>query len=181
MKGAPEIISPTEIRFERLLPGTIEKVWAYLTESKKRGEWLASGPMELRIGGKISLRFKHSELSPHRAPPPERFRKMDEEGHHAEEAITALEPPRRLAFTWGGSSEGASEVVFDLAPRDGGKVLLTLTHRNLPTETERTGTAGGWHCHLTILVEKLEGRTPPAFWDVFREIDAEYADGIPRS
>jgi len=44
----------------------------------------------------------------------------------------------------------------------------------------RAGTAGGWHCHLTILVEKLEGRTPPAFWDVFRKIDAEYADGIPR-
>jgi uncharacterized protein YndB with AHSA1/START domain len=105
---------------------------------------------------------------------------MDEEGHRAEETITAFDPPRRLAFTWGGSSEGASEVVFELAPGDGGKVLLTLTHRKLPNETERTGTAGGWHCHLTILVEKLEGRTPPAFWDVFRKIDAEYADGIPR-
>ena len=45
---------------------------------------------------------------------------------------------------------------------------------------ERIGTAGGWHCHLTILVEKREGRTPPAFWDVFRKIDAEYASGIPR-
>jgi uncharacterized protein YndB with AHSA1/START domain len=180
MKGIPEIVSPTEIRFERLLPGPIEKVWAYLTDSKKRGEWLASGPMELRVGGKASLRFKHSELSPRQAPPPERFRKMDEEGHHAEETITAVDAPRRLAFTWGSASDGASEVVFELAPRDGGKVLLTLTHRKLPNEAERTGTAGGWHCHLTMLVEKLEGRTPPAFWDVFREIDAEYADGIPR-
>ena len=180
MKGIPEIVSPSEIRFERLLPGPIEKVWAYLTESKKRGEWLASGPMDLRVGGKVSLRFKHSELSPHQAPPPERFRQMDAEGHHAEETITALDPPRQLAFTWGGPSEGASEVVFELTPKTDGKVLLTLTHRRLPTEAERNGTAGGWHCHLTILVEKLEGRTPPAFWDVFRRIDAEYAKGIPR-
>ena len=70
--------------------------------------------------------------------------------------------------------------MFELAPK-GDKVLLTLTHRKLPTEAERTGTAGGWHCHLTILVEKLEGRTPPAFWDIFRKIDAEYANGIPRA
>jgi len=33
------------IRFQRLLPGPIERVWAFLTESDKRGRWLASGPM----------------------------------------------------------------------------------------------------------------------------------------
>jgi uncharacterized protein YndB with AHSA1/START domain len=175
MKGYPTVVSPSEIRFERLLPGPIEMVWAFLTDAKKRGEWLASGPMEPRVGGKVSLRFKHSELSPNQAPPPEKYAKMDAEGHHAEETVTVFEPPHRLAFTWGGSSE----VMFELAPKDG-KVLLTLTHRKLPTEAERNGTASGWHCHLTILAEKLEGRTPPAFWDVFRKIDAEYANGIPR-
>lgn len=176
MKGYPEVLSPTEIRFQRLLPGPIEIVWAYLTDARKRGEWLASGPMEPRVGGKVSLRFKHSELSPNKAPPPEKYRKMDEEGHRAEETVTVFEPPHLLAFTWGGSSE----VTFELAPRDGGEVLLTLTHRKLPNDAERVGTAGGWHCHLTILAEKLESRTPPAFWDIFRRIDAEYAKGIPR-
>jgi len=175
MKGYPTVVSPSEIRFERLLPGPIETVWAFLTDSRKRGEWLASGPMEPRVGGKVSLRFKHSQLSPNQAPPPEKYAKMDAEGHHAEETVTVFDPPHRLAFTWG----GASEVTFELAPKDG-KVLLTLTHRALPTEAERNGTAGGWHCHLAILAEKLEGRTPPAFWDVFRKITAEYANGIPR-
>ena len=33
------------VRFERLLPGPIERVWAYLTESDKRSLWLASGAM----------------------------------------------------------------------------------------------------------------------------------------
>ena len=44
MKDYPSVLSPTEIRFERLLPGPIENVWSYLTDAKKRGEWLASGP-----------------------------------------------------------------------------------------------------------------------------------------
>jgi len=174
MKDYPSVLSPSEIRFERLLPGPIEKVWSYLTDARKRGEWLAGGPMEPRVGGKVSLRFKHSELSPNQAPPPDKYAEMDAKGHHAEETITAFDPPRRLAFTWGGTSE----VTFELAPRDG-KVLLTLTHRKLPNAAERDGNAAGWHCHLTILVEKLEGRTPPAFWDVFRRIEAEYANGIP--
>jgi uncharacterized protein YndB with AHSA1/START domain len=177
MKDYPDVLSPSEIRFQRLLPGPIETVWSYLTDARKRGEWLAGGPMEPRVGGKVALRFKHSELSPHQAPPPETYRKMDEEGHQADETVTVVEPPHRLAFTWGGTSE----VTFELSPQEGGKVLLTLTHRRLPNDAERAGTAGGWHCHLFILAEKLEGRTPPAFWDVFRKTDAEYASGIPRA
>ena len=51
MKGYPEVLSPSEIRFQRLLPGPIETVWSYLTDARKRGEWLASGPMDLRVGG----------------------------------------------------------------------------------------------------------------------------------
>ena len=118
---------------------------AYLTDSKKRGEWLASGPMEPRVGGKVSLRFKHSDLSPNQAPPPEKYAKMDAEGHHAEETVTEFDPPRRLAFTWGGD---VGSRVRAGAAKDG-KVLLTLTHRKLPTEAERNGNAAGWHCHLT--------------------------------
>ena len=29
------------LRFERLLPGPIERVWAYLTESEMRAKWLS--------------------------------------------------------------------------------------------------------------------------------------------
>ena len=60
------------------------------------------------------------------------------EGHHAEETITELDPPRRLAFTWGGRGVGGG--VRAGRAKDG-KVLLTLTHRKLPTEAERIGTA----------------------------------------
>jgi uncharacterized protein YndB with AHSA1/START domain len=169
------VISPTEIRFERLLPGPIETVWAFHTDSQKRGERLASGRMDLRVGGKMELRFEQSDLSPNKAPPPERFRQTDATGHRSEETITEIEAPRHLAFTWGNS-----EVVFDLAPREG-KVLLVLTHRKLANRTDTAGFAGGWHCHLAILADKAHGHVPPAFWDVFRQFDGEYDRRIPRS
>ncbi|SJZ71315.1 Activator of Hsp90 ATPase homolog 1-like protein [Enhydrobacter aerosaccus] len=175
MNDFATLLSPTEIRFERLLPGPIETVWAFLTDSNKRGEWFASGPMELKVGGKVELFFKHSDLSPHNAAPPQKFEKMDTEGHRAELRITEIVAPRRLAFTW----DDGSEVVFDLAPR-GDKVLLTLTHCRIPRREDMVGTAGGWHCHLAILVDKAHGRMPPAFWDVFRKYDGEYDRRIPQ-
>ena len=47
-----EIIDRQTVRFERLLPGPIERVWAYLTESEKRRKWLASGDT-IRESGRI--------------------------------------------------------------------------------------------------------------------------------
>ena len=42
-----ELIEPTTLKIERLLPGPIERVWSYLTESDLRRQWLASGRMEM--------------------------------------------------------------------------------------------------------------------------------------
>ena len=44
------VTEPRTIRMERLLPGPIERVWDYLTDSAKRGKWFAAGKMELRVG-----------------------------------------------------------------------------------------------------------------------------------
>jgi len=169
------VLSPTEVRFQRLLPGPIETVWAFLTDAKKRGEWFASGPMEPRVGGKVTLRFKHSDLSPHKATPPDRFKEMDAKGHEWLGTITEWDPPRRLAFT----CQPASEVLFELEPQ-GDKVLLTLIHRKLSGRDEMVGVSGGWHTHLAVLVDKAYGRVPPAFWDLWRSIDGQYDKRIAR-
>ncbi len=44
-------IAPDAIRLERLLPGPIERVWAFLTESDKRARWLAAGDVEALLAG----------------------------------------------------------------------------------------------------------------------------------
>jgi len=45
-----QFTGPAEIRLVRTLPGPIERVWEYLTDSEKRSRWFAGGPMEQRVG-----------------------------------------------------------------------------------------------------------------------------------
>lgn len=162
------VTGPGTVRFERLLPGPIERVWAYLTEPEKRAKWLAGGPMELKAGGKVELRFHHADLSAEKTPP-EKYRKV-EGGVTAHGHVTRCEPPRVLAITWG---DDTSEVVFELTPK-GRNVLLVLTHRRLPSREEMQSVGGGWHSHLGILEDVLGEREPRPFWTNHTRNAAEY-------
>jgi len=166
------VTEPGTIRFERVLPGPIERVWAYLTEPEKRGKWFASGPMELRAGGRVELHFRHADLSPHAEPAPDRY-KQYEGGHTSYGRITCCEPPRLLSFMWGEEVGDDSEVTFELSPR-GKDVLLVLTHRRLGDRAIMVSVAGGWHTHLGILVDHLNGREPRPFWSTHARFEAEY-------
>src|SRR4030095_10901952 len=84
------VVAPATIRFERVLPGPIERVWAYLTESEKRGKWFAPGQMELREGGRVELFFRHADLSPKKEPTPDRFKRYDQ-GHTSHGRIIRCE------------------------------------------------------------------------------------------
>jgi uncharacterized protein YndB with AHSA1/START domain len=159
------------VRFERLLPGPIERVWSYLTESDKRGTWFASGPMELRVGGRVELRFHHADLSPHAEEPPAKYKKY-ENGVTTHGRITRCEPPRLLSFTWGGEAD-ESEVTFELTPR-GKEVQLILTHRRLADRAAMVSVSSGWHSHLEVLADLLNGRVPGPFWPKVTRFEAEY-------
>ena len=171
------------VQFVRILPGPIERIWDYIVDSDKRGEWFASGDLPARIGESFELRFKHSELSPNQAPPPEKFAEMDKTGHSGREKLLALEPPRRMVMSFGLDWEsGQSEAEFLLAyegdPKDN-RVRLTLSHRKIPTRDYAIDVSGGWHSHLDILQYKAEGKVPPAFWDVWRSIEGQYEKRYP--
>ena len=160
---------PDVVRFERLLPGPIERVWQYLVDSDKRGLWLASGALEPRVGGTIELRFENARLSSE--PVPERY-KRHAGVFEGRERITRFEPPRVLAFTWTGG-EGVSEVTFELAPV-GDRVRLLLTHSRL-SRVHRLDVSGGWHVHLEVLESLLEGHGRPAFWSLLAQVEEVYA------
>lgn len=170
------VVAPLTVRIERTLPGPIERVWAYLTESEKRSQWLAAGEMELKEGGSVEHVFRNSELTGHDGTPPPKY------AAHAGESfmhgrVTACEPPRLLAYDWG-EGEAASHVRFELSPR-GDAVHLTLVHSRLPNRDEMLSVAGGWHAHLGILLDRLEGREPAGFWDTHTRLEAEYEKLIP--
>jgi uncharacterized protein YndB with AHSA1/START domain len=166
------------IRFQRVLPGPIERVWAYLTESEKRGRWLASGPMELHVGGRVELNFRNADLSAHVEQPPEKYRKYADGGPTTHGQITRCAPPRLLSYTWDEDSGVASEVTFELTPQ-GDDVLLVLTHRRLGDRAMMLSVAGGWHAHLGILLDHLNGREPSPFWSTHARLEAEYDKRLP--
>ncbi|MEX0590015.1 MAG: SRPBCC family protein [Xanthobacteraceae bacterium] len=166
-----EVLDANTIRFERLLPGPIERVWAFLTESEKRKLWLAAGDFELKPGGKTTLFFQHKNLSAKRGTPPEQYKKMDEEGGGFHGEVVSCEAPRLLVITWG--EKRSSEVMFELTPQSNGEVLLTLTHRRLDKEGMQS-VGPGWHTHLGILAERLHGREPDNFWVTLQQVKARY-------
>ena len=59
------------LKIQRLLPGPIERVWAYLTQSDLRRKWLAAGDMEMTVGAPFELVWRNSELTnpPGQRPP----------------------------------------------------------------------------------------------------------------
>lgn len=169
--------APDTVRIERTLPGPIERVWAFLTESDKRAQWLAAGEMELRIGGSVEHVFRNSELTDNDDPPPAKYAKYGPESRmHGR--ITACEPPRLLAYSWGESSGENSQVRFELSA-DGDDVQLVVIHSRLPNREEMISVAGGWHTHLDILADRLSGRPPPGFWATHTRLEAEYERRIP--
>lgn len=166
-------ISGTGISFERLLPGKPEEIWEYLSQSKKRGEWLASGEMELKKGGKGELHFHHKDLSKVKETIPEKFREY-EKGQTMETEILEVKKPELLSFTW----EGGSHVTFNLKRKED-NVLLRLEHDGIAGSVHNfVSIAAGWHSHLEILEDKLFGEDAPGFWSLYNKYEAEYQERL---
>jgi uncharacterized protein YndB with AHSA1/START domain len=158
------------LTIQRLLPGPIERVWAYLTKSDLRRQWLAAGEMELKIGAPFELVWRNDELTD---PPGRRPPGFGTE-HRMQSRITELAPPRRIAFAWAGSGD----VSFELEPK-GDEVLLTVTHRRVPDRATLLRVGPGWHTHLDVLVARATGKEPEPFWDGWSSLQKEYDRRMP--
>jgi uncharacterized protein YndB with AHSA1/START domain len=169
MTATATLVEPGTVKMERLLPGPVERVWAYLTESDKRATWLAAGEFDLRLGGKIELQFDNSKL-PNENPLSDKHK---DRGKGAFEGkITRLEPMRVLAHTW--NMGGDTEVTYELTPR-GKDVLLTIVHKRLAPRDLVVGVMGGWDVHTGILADILNGAQPRPFWATHDKLQPEYA------
>lgn len=173
-----ELLGNNSIRFTRMLPGPIERAWAYLVDPEKRSKWLASGAMEERLGGALRLNWLHTTMDVAQEPLPEKFKHL-ENGHSMDSRITRFDPPHVLGFQWGKRAEALSEVVIELSVL-GTEVQLVLTHSGLPNRNDLLGISGGWHVHLDVLVEHLNGRTSSGFWSRHLSMTAEYDKRIPQ-
>ncbi len=171
MNDYGEVVDARTIRFQRMLPGPIERVWQYLTDSTLRGTWFASGAMEPREGGALTLVFRHRDFAVNETIP-EKYKDM-EHGITMESRVTHWDPPRHLAYEFGGDSV----VHFELEAR-GKEVLLTLTQRNLESRDAMINNSGGWHSHLDILGERLRAGALGPFWARVERYEREYQERI---
>ncbi|MEO0998506.1 MAG: SRPBCC family protein [Pseudomonadota bacterium] len=171
------LVEPAGVRFERQLPGPIERVWAYLTEADKRRRWLADGAVEERVGGRIELEFRHAELSPHADDGKAEAGVDMPDCVTLSARVTACEPPRLLEHTWP-ETDGESLVRFELSEHGDG-VKLVVVHTKLVTRGLRVDVAAGWHTHLDLLRDQLEGGSPGPFWPRFAELKRGYDERVP--
>lgn len=164
------LVEPTTLKIQRVLPGPIERVWAYLTESDLRRQWLASGEMEMKAGAPFEFCWRNDELTNPPGNKPEGFG----EEHRMQSRITECDPPRKLAFEWGGTGG----VTFELETR-GKDVILTLTHSRILDPSTRLNVSAGWHAHLDVLSARMQGTEPAPFWDAWLALKTEYGKRLP--
>jgi uncharacterized protein YndB with AHSA1/START domain len=168
--GYGQLIQPATLRIERLLPGTRERVWEYLTQSDLRRQWMAAGEMEEGEGSSFELVWRNDELND---PPSKRPAGFPEE-QRMQSRITELDPLRKLSIAWNNSGD----VTFELEPKGSG-VLLTVTHRRLPDRSTMLKVSAGWHMHLDVLVARASDKEPAPFWEGWARLQQEYDRRLP--
>lgn len=164
------LTEPTTLRIQRRLPGPIERVWSYLTDSDLRRQWLAAGAMELKVDAPFEFVWRNSELTD---PPGQRPDGFGEE-HRMQCRILECTPPDRLVFTWGTNAEVSWEL-----KAQGSEVLFTIIHRRVTDRAILLNVSAGWHAHVDVLAARLEGSTPTLFWDKWSVLKKEYEKRMP--
>ncbi|HUX84169.1 MAG TPA: SRPBCC family protein [Chitinophagaceae bacterium] len=147
------------VQFERLLPHPPEKVWGALTVTENLALWLGEMEIDLRQGGRIRIRFPHSQ---------------DE----VLGEITALVPGALLEYTWESRETRASLVRWELTQQEGDHCRLLLRHT--AAGAVKPSLCSGWHVHLGLLADMLE-EVPDLFrWpgEAWEEWDRYYAQKL---
>ena len=147
-----------QITFRRTLPGSIDKVWAFLTQSDKLKAWYGEGVIEARPGGRVSLM-----------------------GGHVRGIVTQARAPETLIYSWNvhdpadppDAVSAYPESYLSLSLADAGsQTLLILLHLPVPERFQKQS-AMGWHTFLDMIADGLNGGSPSRE-DYFRKNAALY-------
>jgi uncharacterized protein YndB with AHSA1/START domain len=167
-------LAPDTIRLERLLDAPPETVWRYLTEAELRRQWFMGGT-DAKPDSEFELLVDHDNLSEEEVPYPESF--AASKGIRFSEKVIRFDPPRLLETTFQGGKNG--RVTYELRP-EGEKTRLVLTHSGITSPVGAQDFGGGWNSHLTVLEERLAGRSVRNFWELHarsREAVRQALDG----
>jgi len=110
-------------------------VFPYFTDPALATKWIAdSALLDARPGGTFAV---------------------DVRGNPARGEYVEIDPPHRVVFTWGIEGRAdfppGSSTVEVVLQADGDGTVVTLTHRDLPTEDYRRSHQDGWGEFLDLL------------------------------
>jgi uncharacterized protein YndB with AHSA1/START domain len=162
---------PDSIRLERLLDAAPETVWRYLTQAELRAQWFMGGT-DARADGEFELLVDHDRLSSDDVPCPANYECF--KGRVFHEKVLRFDPPRLLETTFQGGENGI--VRYELFP-EGEKTRLVLNHSKITSPSGFEDFGGGWTSHMTVLQERLAGRSVANFW----ELHAKSREAVSRA
>jgi uncharacterized protein YndB with AHSA1/START domain len=127
------------VRFERVYPHPVERVWRSITVPEEMASWFPSTvEVDLREGGEMQFTFPEHEVDPMTG------------------RVLELDPPRVFAFLW-----GEDLLRLELAPEGDGTRLTLL--QTLRSEDEAARNAAGWH----VCLDRLGGEETD--WEPYYE------------
>jgi uncharacterized protein YndB with AHSA1/START domain len=131
------------VRFERTFAHPVEAVWEAITDPGQLERWFPTTVefQTLAPGSPITFRFTQGSDAD-RYPP-------------LEGEFLAVQPPRRLAFTW-----GDDRLTFELDERDGGAACRLSLVVVLDSQDKAARDSAGWESCLDVLTQVLAGQTP---------------------
>ncbi len=153
-----EKLAPDTIRLERVLDAPVETVWRYLTEAELRSQWFMGGT-DARPDSEFELLNDHDNLSEDDVPYPADYAQYKGTSWH--EKVVRFDPPRLLETTFQSGKNG--RVTFELFP-EGDRTRIVLTHSGIESPSGFQDFGSGWNSHLTVLEERLAGRSVRDFW-----------------
>jgi uncharacterized protein YndB with AHSA1/START domain len=127
----------TQLRITRRYPVAAEKVWRAWTDPQALSAWFGPGPSQCVTSAEMDVRPQgHYRI---------RFRTPDGQDNQVAGVYEAVEPHRRLVFSWAWQStpERVSRVAVTLRPYDGG-TELELLHDRFFDQAARDNHLRGW-------------------------------------
>jgi len=166
-------VGPDAIRLERVLDAPPETVWRYLTQAELRRDWFMGGT-DATPGGEFDLVVDHDNLSEDKTVPyPEGYAQF--KGTVWAEKVVRFEPPRLLETTFQSGKNGT--VTYELFA-EGERTRLVLTHSGITSGTGAQDFGSGWNSHLTMLEERLAGRSVKNFWALHAQSKEAVAEAL---
>ncbi len=145
-----------QIRFERRLRHSPERVWDALVDPEQQDRWVPGVRIEAVAGGAVRYDFGDEGV--------------------ADGVVLGVEPPFALEHTWRWPGEPESTVRWEVRPAEDGAVLV-LMHRAL-RQAPAVDYCTGWHTMLDALRAFLDGGDPAELtpdWEALAQVYGELA------